>query len=68
MRLICGISISQQPITTENHVPWPACKISFVPVIRWARNFERAASFENRERLTEANLTKHSRAYNYTED
>lgn len=46
----------------EPTTPCPVCKISLVPVIKWARNFERAASFVNKDRLTEASRTKHSSA------
>lgn len=55
-------NLKQLSTTKIKHVPWPACKISLHPVIKWARNFDRAASFENNERLTEAKRTKHSRA------
>lgn len=44
------------------NTPCPVCRISLVPVIRWAKNFERAASLVNKERLTEASRTKHSSA------
>lgn len=37
--------------------------MSLVPVIKWAKNLERDASFVNKERLTEASLTKHSNAW-----
>lgn len=43
--------------------PCPVCRISLVPVIKWAKNLERAASFVNKERLTEASRTKHSSAW-----
>lgn len=46
----------------EPTTPCPVCRISLVPVIKWARNFERAASFVNKDRLTEASRTKHSSA------
>lgn len=42
--------------------PCPVCRISLVPVIKWAKNLERAASFVNKDRLTEASRTKHSSA------
>lgn len=51
----------QAPIL-ESKIPFPVCKTSLLPVIRWAKNFERAASLVNKERLTDANLTKHSNA------
>ena len=43
-------------------IPSPDWRISLVPVIKWAKNMERAASFANKERLTDASLTKHSSA------
>jgi hypothetical protein len=35
-------------------IPCPVCRISLVHVIKWAKNLEWAASFVNKERLTEA--------------
>lgn len=48
---------------TKPTTPCPVCRISLVPVIKWAKNLERAASFVNKERLTEASRTKHSSAW-----
>lgn len=45
------------------NTPCPVCRISLVPVIKWAKNLERAASFVNKERLIEASRTKHSSAW-----
>lgn len=52
----CSIRIQEAPI------PAPVRKISLVPVIRCAKYLERVASVVNKERLTEANRTKHSSA------
>lgn len=48
-------------------LPAPVRRISFVPVIRCARYLERIVSVVNKDRLTEANRTKHSSALSYKE-
>lgn len=61
---MCSVSLQhkQNKEYDKPATPCPVCRISLVPVIKWAKNLERAASFVNKERLTEASRTKHSSA------
>lgn len=44
-------------------LPIPVFKISLVPSINCDKNFNRAVSSENKDRLVEARRNKHSNAY-----
>lgn len=59
-----ALSVREHTIEKKKarHIPMPVRRISLVPVIRWAKNFERAASFVKTERLIEASRTRHSNA------
>lgn len=57
------ITIQNKWRSNKPTTPCPVCRITLVPVIKWAKNLERAASFVNKERLTDASRTKHSSAW-----
>lgn len=46
----------------QSVIPWPVWSISFVPDIRWERNWVLEGSSTKILRLTEASLTRHSKA------